>query len=141
MNGYVVSRFASTSPSSTSTTPSSSSRPVLPHHKLLAYVAARDLVVAVRAANVRDAHLPDQALRAAKSAALNCAEGAARVTRADKARAFAIARGEAVEGAAAVEIAALAGDATEASALAVARVADRVVALLTPLVRAGGAGR
>ena len=42
---------------------------------------------------------------------LNCAEGAGRVTRGDKARAFAIARAECVEASAAVEIAALCGDA------------------------------
>jgi four helix bundle protein len=122
------------------TQPSPSTQPVLPHHKLLAYVAARDLVAAVHAAGIRDAHLRDQALRAAKSCALNTAEGAARVTRADKARAFAIARGEAVEAAAAVEIAALCGDAAEARAATVTALADRVVALLTPLAR-GGAGR
>ena len=60
---------------------------------------------------IRDAKLRDEAVRSAKSACLNCAEGAGRVTRADKARAFAIARAEAVEAAAAVEIAALCGDA------------------------------
>ena len=109
--------------------------PRLPHHKLLAYVAARELVVAVLEARLSGAHLRDQALRAAKSAALNCAEGAARVTRADKARAFAIARGEASEAAAAVEIAALCGDVQPAPAGEVARVADRLVALLTGLVR------
>src|SRR5512138_206325 len=102
----------------------------LPHHKLLAYVAARELVVAVLEARLSGAHLRDQALRAAKSAALNCAEGAARVTRADKARAFAIARGEASEAAAAVEIAALCGEASAAAAARVAAFADRVVALL-----------
>jgi hypothetical protein len=53
----------------------------------------------------------------------------------DKARALTIARGEAVEAAAAVEIAALCGDATPASALAVARVANRLVALLTAFIR------
>jgi four helix bundle protein len=104
-------------------------------------VVARDLVVAVRAAGIRDAHLRDQALRAAKSCALNCAEGAARVSRADKARAFAIARGEAVEAAAAVEIASLCGDAPAAGAREVARLADRAVALLTPLARWAGAAR
>ena len=109
--------------------------PRLPHHKLLAYVAARELVVAVLEARLSGAHLRDQALRAAKSAALNCAEGAARVTRADKARAFAIARGEASEAAAAVEIAALCAEARPAAAARVAAAADRVVALLTPLVR------
>jgi four helix bundle protein len=115
--------------------------PVLPHHKLVAYGVARDLVVAVRAAGIRDAHLRDQALRAAKSAALNCAEGAARASPAEKARAFTIARGEACEAAAAVEIAALCGDAGAASALAVARLADRLTGLLTRLVRPAGAAR
>src|ERR1700722_8332646 len=65
----------------------------------------------VRAAEIRDAKLRDQAMRAAKSAALNIAEAAGRVSRADRARVFAIARGEAMEAAAAVEIAVLSGDA------------------------------
>jgi four helix bundle protein len=78
--------------------------PLLPHHKLIAYGVARDLLLAVRAAAIRDAKLFDEALRSGKSAVLNCAEGAGRVSRPDKARAFAIARGEAVEAAAAVEV-------------------------------------
>ncbi len=109
--------------------------PFLPHHKLIAYAVARDLLLAVRAAGIRDAKLRDEALRSAKSATLNCAEGAGRVSRADKARAFTIARGEAVEAAAVVEIAALCGDARPEAAREVARPADRLVALLTGLVR------
>jgi len=109
--------------------------PLLPHHKLFAYGVARDLLLAVRSASIRDAKLRDEALRSAKSACLNCAEGAGRVTRGDKARAFAVARAEAGEAAAAVEIAALCGDASTASAAEVARLASRVVAMLTPLVR------
>jgi four helix bundle protein len=109
--------------------------PVLPHHKLLAYGVARDLLLAVLRCSVRDAKLRDEAARSAKSACLNCAEGAGRVTRADKARAFAIARAEAVEAAAAVEIAALCGDAPAGPAREVARVADRLVAMLTRLCR------
>ncbi len=109
--------------------------PLLPHHKLIAYGVARDLLLAVRAAEIRDAKLRDEALRSAKSAALNCAEGAGRVSRADKARAFTIARGEAVEAAAAVEIAALCGEARAEAAREVARLANRLVALLTGLVR------
>ncbi len=66
--------------------------PLLPHHKLIAYGVARDLLLAVRSAAIRDAKLRDEALRSAKSACLNCAEGAGRVSRADKARAFTIAR-------------------------------------------------
>ena len=110
-------------------------RSVLPHHKLLAYGAAVELLVAVKAANIRDAKLRDEAMRSAKSACLNSAEGAGRVTRADKARAFAIARGEAVEAVAAVEIAALSGEADAAAAARCVELANRVVALLTGLVR------
>ncbi len=108
---------------------------LLPHHKLIAYGVACELLVAVRAANIRDAKLRDEALRSAKSACLNTAEGAGRVSRPDKARAFTIARGEACEAAAAVEIAALCGDASAASAAEVARLAGRLVALLTGLIR------
>ena len=114
---------------------SRSPSPLLPHHKLIAYQVARDLLLAVRAADIRDAKLRDEALRSAKSACLNCAEAAGRVTRADKARAFTVARGEAVEAAAAVEIAALCGDASPEKAAEVARIASRLVALLTGLVR------
>ena len=109
--------------------------PVLPHHRLVAFGVARDFLLAVRACGIRDAKLRDEALRSAKSACLNTAEGAGRVTRPDKARAFAIARAEAVEAAAAVEIAALCGDAPEEAAREVLRLADRLVALLTPLAR------
>ena len=52
--------------------------PRLPHHKLLAYGAAVELLQAVKAANIRDTNLRDQAMRAAKSTCLNCAEGAGR---------------------------------------------------------------
>jgi len=109
--------------------------PVLPHHKLIAFGVARDLLLAVRAAGIRDPKLRDEALRSVKSACLNCAEGAGRVSRPDKARAFAIARAETVEAAAAVEIAALCGDASPEKAAEVARIASRLVALLTGLVR------
>ena len=47
-------------------------KPLLPHHKLLAFGVARELLVAVRAADIRDTHLRDQAMRAAQSACLNC---------------------------------------------------------------------
>ena len=107
----------------------------LPHHKLVAFDVARELLLAVRACHIRDAKLRDEASRSSKSACLNTAEGAGRVTRADKARAFAIARAEAVEAAAAVEIALLCGECGQAEAEAVARVANRLVALLTGLCR------
>jgi four helix bundle protein len=117
------------SSTSTSTTATSSSSPVLPHHRLVAYSVARDFLVADLACRIRDPKLRDEAHRSAKSACLNCAEGAGRVSPADKARAFAIARAETVEAAAAVEIAALCGDAAAAPAGEVARLADRLVAL------------
>ena len=110
-------------------------KPLLPHHRLLAFGVAKDLLIAVRDAGLRDAHLRDQAMRAAQSACLNCAEGAARVTRADKARAFTIARGEAVEAAAAVEIAAACGTAKQADADRIAVIVDRLVGMLTRLIR------
>jgi hypothetical protein len=49
---------------------------------------ALELLAAVRAAAVRDAKLRDEALRSAKSACLNTAEGAGRVSRLDKARSW-----------------------------------------------------
>jgi four helix bundle protein len=116
-------------------TESPSSLSVLPHHKLIAFGVAKELLFAVRDAHIRDAKLRDEALRSAKSACLNIAEGAGRVTRADKARAFAIARAETVEAAAALEIAAACGDATGEASLGVAGIADRLVALLTGLCR------
>ena len=122
------------SQSSVTSSPVTSS-PVLPHHRLIAYGVARELLLAVLACRIRDAKLRDEAVRSAKSACLNCAEGAGRVSRADKARAFAIARAETVEAAAAVEIAALCGDAPESAAPEVAWIAHRLVALLTGLVR------
>jgi four helix bundle protein len=107
----------------------------LPHHKLLAFEVAMKLLECVRDAKIRDAHLRDQAMRAAKSAVLNTAEGAGRVSRADKARAFTIARGEACEAAAAVEVAVAAGEADAAILDAVLGHADRFVALVTGLIR------
>ena len=109
--------------------------PLLPHHKLVAYGVAVELLLAVKAADIRDAKLRDEAVRAAKGACLNCAEGAGRVSRADKARVFAIARGEAVEAVAAVEIAAHAGDATHEAAARCVAIGNRVVALLTGFIR------
>jgi hypothetical protein len=54
-------------------------------------------------------------IRAAKGACLNIAEGAARGSRADKGRAYTIARGEAAEACAAVEVAAQSGEARASS--------------------------
>ena len=110
--------------------------PSLPHHKLLAYGVAREFLHAVLACRIADAELRHHAVRSAKSVCLNCAEGAGRVTRADKARAFTIARAECVEAAAAIEIAADCGDAAAGPAREVAHLAHRLVGLLTRLCRA-----
>jgi four helix bundle protein len=107
----------------------------LPHHKLHAYGVAIRLLQAVRDSRIRDCHLRDQAMRAAKSAALNAAEGAGRVTRADKGRCFTIARAEACEACAAVEIAVAAGDANAEALEAVLALGDRFVAMTTALIR------
>ncbi len=107
----------------------------LPHHRLQAYGVAVELLRAVRAAKVRDATLRDHAMRSAKSACLNAAEGAGRVSRADKARVFGIARSEAGEAAAAVEIAVEAGDADAGALGDVLAHADRFIAMMTGLIR------
>ena len=109
--------------------------PSLPHHKLIAYQRAVALLLAVRAAGVKDAKLRDEATRAAKGACLNIAEGAARTSTADKARVFGIARGEAAEAAAAVEIAALCGDTSAEHAERCVALASEVYALLSSLIR------
>jgi four helix bundle protein len=107
----------------------------LPHHKLHAYAVALKLLEAVRAAKIRDCHLRDNAMRSAKSACLNSAEGAGRASRADKARAYAVARAEAGEAAAAVEIAVTAGDADANALDAVLAHADQLIAMMTGLIR------
>jgi four helix bundle protein len=108
----------------------------LPHHRLNVFWVAQALVIAVRDARIRDAHLRDQALRAARSTMLNIGEGAGRVGPADKAHHFAIARGEAVEACAAVETAAVCGDASPQAAAEVVRLTEKLYGMLTPLARA-----
>jgi four helix bundle protein len=108
---------------------------LLPHHRLHAYGVALKLLAAVREAQVRDRVLRDQALRAAKSACLNCAEGAGRFTRADKARAYTVARGEMVEAVAATEIASLSGEARREVVPRVVALGNELYAMLTKLIR------
>ena len=109
--------------------------PRLPHHQLRAYGTAVEFLRAVRAAGVRDRELRTQALRAAKSVCLNLAEGAGRVTRADKARAYTVARGELVEAIAAVEIAHESGDARRDGVEQVLAIGGKLYWVLTKLVR------
>ena len=112
-----------------------SSASLLPHHRLRVYGVALEFLGAVRDAKIRDRKLRDEADRASKSVCLNIAEGAGRRTRADKARAYAVARGEAVEAIACVEIAALAGDAPAESVARVVELGNAVYAMLSALVR------
>ena len=113
----------------------SSHPPLLPHHQLRAYGTAVEFLRAVRSAGIRDRELRTQALRAAKSVCLNLAEGAGRVTRADKARAYTVARGELVEAIAAVEIAHESGDARRDSVAQVLAIGGKLYWVLTKLVR------
>jgi four helix bundle protein len=96
---------------------------------------ARELLAAVLACRIADPVLRAHALRSAKSTCLNIAEGAGRVSPREKARAFSIARGEAVEASAAVEIAAICGEAQPSAAREVAQLSDRLFALVTGLIR------
>ena len=114
---------------------SSSHPPLLPHRQLRAYATALEFLRAVRDAGLRDRELRNQALRAAKSVCLNLAEGAGRVTRADKARAYTVARGELVEAIAAVEIAHESGDARREAVSRVLLIGGKLYAVLSKLVR------
>src|SRR5216683_1649971 len=103
----------------------------LPHEKLYAYQEARELLRCVQEAKISDSRLRDQALRAAISTCLNIAEGAGRSGLADKARVYAIARGECCE---ALDIALVAGACHEAPARSGASHARAVHALLSGLI-------
>ena len=107
----------------------------LPHHKLIAYSLCLELVQLVVRVRVANAHLRAQARKSAASAALNCAEGAARQTRADKSRAYAIALCECCEACAAIEIAGALGACSAADVLAVVALGTRTKNILSRLVR------
>jgi four helix bundle protein len=94
-----------------------------------------ELLVALRAAKIQDTKLRDECLRAAKGVCCNIAEGAGRVTRADKARAFTVARGEVIEAFAALEVAAHCGEALEADVARCRDLTERVYSMLTALIR------
>ena len=105
-------------------------QPSLPHHRLAAYQLSLEFLRVVHAANVRDAEQRNQARKSAKSAARNIAEAAGRWTRADKARVYAIARGEVCEACAAVEIAAVIGCATAEDVAVVNAIGKRLSDML-----------
>src|SRR3954451_25458308 len=105
------------------------------HEKLIAWQVACELLRAVREARISDANLRDQALRAAQSACLNIAEANGRVAPADRRRVFGIARGEATEAAAAVQIAAMSGQCSQEAAAEARRLGGGTAALLSGLIR------
>jgi len=107
----------------------------LPHHHLLAWTAVLDLARAVKAAGITDAHLRDQAMRAAKNACCNCGEAASKMHLGDVRRSFSIARGEAGEAACAVETAVAMGYAPPGKDLEVNRAAALAIRLLGGLAR------
>jgi four helix bundle protein len=106
----------------------------LPHEKLIAYQAARQLLGLVREARISP-RIREQALNAASSACLNIAEATGRSGNADQKRVYAIARGEVCEAAAALDIAAVAGGCAADTAVAATTCARRVYALLSGLIR------
>jgi four helix bundle protein len=107
----------------------------LPHHKLIAYQLALDLVKLVGSIRIRDAQLRQQARKSAASAALNSAEGAARQSLADKSRAYAIALAECCESCAAVEIAGALGACSAEDVRSVLALGIRLKNVLSRLVR------
>ena len=116
----------------------------LPHHKLFAYELCLSLVklVPLRVSRgafakvrIADAQLRAQARKSAASSALNCAEGAARQTRADKSRAYAIALCECCEACAAIEIAGALGACSASDVQAVVALGTRTKNILSRLVR------
>jgi four helix bundle protein len=107
----------------------------LPHEKLIAYQAARQLLALVREARISNPRIREQALNAASSACLNIAEATGRSGSADQKRVYAIARGEVCEAAAALDIAAVAGGCAAEFVVAGAACARRVYALLSGLIR------
>ena len=76
----------------------------------------------------------DQLRRSAKSVARNIAEGAGRLTFADKAKHYAIARGEAVESACSLDVMRLERTITEEQYARGMALLDRVIATLSGLI-------
>ena len=111
------------------------SRSAFPLDNLIAYRLARELVIAVRNAQISNAGLRDQALRAATSVCLNIAEAFGRPGRADQRRVYGIARGEAAEVRAALDIAEAAGFSAAEGVRCGKLLAERAYALLSGLMR------
>src|SRR5205807_6074332 len=106
----------------------------LPHQKLVAWQVAVELLAAIKAAQITDSDLRDQAMRAGKSACLNIAEANGRQSQQDRKRVFSIARGELTEAAAAVELALTLEACRPHDAKAALAIASRGYGLLTGLI-------
>ena len=106
-----------------------------PHHNLVGYQLALELVKLIAGVRIKDAQLRQQARKSAASAALNAAEGAARRTLPDKSRAYGIALCEACEACAAIEIAGALGACSAQDVRAVLELGVRVKNVLSRLVR------
>jgi four helix bundle protein len=106
-----------------------------PHHRLIAYQLALELVKLIARIRIGEAQLRHQARKSAASAALNSAEGAARQTLADKSRAYATALAECCEACAAIEIAGALGACSAADVQATLAVGIRLKNVLSRLVR------
>jgi four helix bundle protein len=117
----------------------STTRTRFAHQRLDAYRVALDLfagVEIVAGSFPRGfADLKDQVRRAAAATVRNIAEGANRIHPNDKAARFAVARGEAGECEAALEMAGVAGLVGASQELRLRTLADRVAAMLMGLIR------
>ncbi|MBK7581492.1 MAG: four helix bundle protein [Myxococcales bacterium] len=96
----------------------------------MAWHLAAELVRLVFEIRISDADDRREARRAAKSCARNVAEGAGRTSRADKARVYAIARGECGERVASVELAAATGGCSAADVARVTALGSRLSGML-----------
>ncbi len=107
----------------------------VPYEKLIAYQKAQAFLVCVTEASISDSRPRDQAMRAALSTCHNISEAVGRGAPADKARVYAIARGELCEAASALDIAAAAKLCRGEPAQTGAGYAREVYAMLTALMR------
>lgn len=101
--------------------------------RLDVYRAARELVVLVQLAAIRDSELREQASRAAKSAFLNLAEGLPSSSLPMRRKFFSCARGSAAEVAAALDLSAALGVASAEHARRIIWLAARLSAMLSRL--------
>ena len=107
----------------------------LPHHRLDAWHVALEFVELVHRVRISSSLDREQARKAASGCARNVAEAAARISKADKARVYGIARGECGEAVASVEIAGAKGACRPQHVAAVVALGSRLSAMLYRLSR------